>query len=94
MLDKTRGNDSDGNEPFESADQYQPLLDYLSTSNCLHVSKTGAPILTRHDRGGSPGEPLSSHCYARNLKRYAREAGIERFHLHQTSHTFARIVAE
>jgi integrase len=30
----------------------------------------------------------------RNLKRYAAEAGIDQFHLHQTRHTFARIVAE
>jgi integrase len=72
----------------------EALLDYLSTANRLHVFKTDAPLWTRHDPGGSPGEPLSSHCYARNLKRYAREAGIERFHLHQTRHTFARIVAE
>jgi integrase len=28
------------------------------------------------------------------MKRYARQAGISRFHLHQTRHTFARIVAE
>jgi integrase len=29
----------------------------------------------------------------KNLKRYAKEAGIEKFHMHQTRHTFARIVA-
>jgi integrase len=28
------------------------------------------------------------------MKGYAKEAGIEHFHLHQTRHTFARIVAE
>lgn len=37
---------------------------------------------------------MSSHCYMRNLKRYAAEAGIDKFHLHQTRHTFARVVAE
>jgi hypothetical protein len=52
----------------------EALLDYLSPSKRLHVFKTDAPLWTRHDRGGSPGEPLSSYCYARNLKRYAREA--------------------
>jgi hypothetical protein len=52
------------------------------------------PVWTRHDRGGGPGEALSSHCYVKNLKRYAREAGPRHFHLHQTRHTFARIVAE
>jgi hypothetical protein len=30
------------------------------------------PVWTRHDRGGGPGEALSSHCYVKNLKRYAR----------------------
>ena len=29
-----------------------------------------------------------------NLKRYARQAGIGSIHLHQTRHTFARMVAE
>lgn len=72
----------------------EALVDYLSIAKRLHVFKTDAPLWTRHDRGGSPGEPLSSHCYVKNLKSYAREAGIDRFHLHQTRHTFARIVAE
>lgn len=72
----------------------EALLDYLSTAKRLHVLKTDAPVWTRHDRGGQPGEALSSHCYVKNLKRYARAAGIDGFHLHQTRHTFARIVAE
>jgi integrase/recombinase XerD len=72
----------------------EALLDYLSASNRLHVFKTDAPVWTRHDPGGSPGEALSSHCYVKNLKRYAREVGLNHFHLHQTRHTFARIVAE
>ena len=70
------------------------LLDYLSSAGRLHVLKTDAPVWTRHDRAGGPGEALSSHCYVKNLKRYARAAGIDSFHLHQTRHTFARIVAE
>jgi integrase len=28
------------------------------------------------------------------MKRYAQAAGIDDFHLHQTRHTFARILAE
>jgi integrase len=70
------------------------LLDYLAAAGRLHALKTDAPIWTRHDRAGAPGEPLTSRCYAVNMKRYAREAGIEGFHLHQTRHTFARIVSE
>jgi len=70
------------------------LLDYLLSASRIHVLKTNAPVWTRHDRAGSPGEALSSHCYVKNLKRYALAAGIVGFHLHQTRHTFARIVAE
>ena len=70
------------------------LLDYLTSAGRLHVLKTDAPVWTRHDRAGGPGEALSSHCYVKNLKKYARSAGLDGFHLHQTRHTFARIVAE
>lgn len=48
------------------------LLDYPSTAGRLHVLKPDAPVWTRHDRAGGPGEALSSHCYVKNLKRYAR----------------------
>ena len=37
---------------------------------------------------------LSSWSFVENLKRYAREAGIGKIHLHQTRHTFARMVAK
>lgn len=72
----------------------EALLDYLNVSGRLHALKTDAPLWTRHDRAGRPGEALSSHCFVKNLKKYAREAGVERFHLHRTRHTFARIVSE
>lgn len=72
----------------------EALLDYLSAAQRLNVFRTDAPIWTRHDYAGRPGAPLSSHCFVKNMKRYAREAGLDRFHLHQTRHTFARIVAE
>jgi integrase len=70
------------------------LIDYLRASGRLSVFKTDGPLWTRHDRAGRPGAHLSSHCYVKNLKRYALEAGLESFHMHQTRHTFARIVAE
>lgn len=72
----------------------EALLDYLAASGRLHALKTGAPLWTRHDRGGRPGEALTSHCFVKNLKKYAKEAGVEGFHLHRTRHTFARIVSE
>jgi integrase len=72
----------------------EALLDYLAASGRLHALKTDAPLWTRHDRAGEPGEALTSHCFVKNLKKYAEEAGVEGFHLHRTRHTFARIVSE
>jgi integrase/recombinase XerD len=48
----------------------------------------------RHDRAGRLGAALTSHAFVKNLKRYAKEAGVGDVHLHQTRHSFARIVAE
>jgi integrase len=70
------------------------LLDYLSSSGRLSALKTDSPLWTRHDRAGSPGAALTSHAFVKNLKRYARGAGVGDVHLHQTRHSFARIVAE
>jgi site-specific recombinase XerD len=72
----------------------EALMDYLAAAGRLHALKTDAPIWTRHDRAGKPGEALTSHCFVKNLKKYAREAGVDGFHLHRTRHTFARIVSE
>jgi integrase len=72
----------------------EALLDYLSASRRVSVLSNDGPLWTRHDRAGRPGAPLTSHAFALNLKRYARDAGIGEVHLHQTRHTFARMVAE
>lgn len=70
------------------------LFDYLEDCGRMSVLETNGPLWTRHDRAGKPGAQLTSHAFAHNLKRYAREAGIEKIHVHQTRHTFARMVAE
>jgi integrase len=70
------------------------LTDYLKTAGRLNVFGTERPLWTRHDRAGRPGAPLTSRAFVENLKGYAREAGIAHVHLHQTRHTYARIVAE
>jgi site-specific recombinase XerD len=70
------------------------LLDYLSAAKRLHVLNTDAPLWTRHDNPRLTGEALTSHAFVRNLKLYAREAGLGHVHLHQTRHTYARIVSE
>ena len=70
------------------------LIDYLTEARRLNIFRNNAPLWTRHDYAGRPGAPLSSHCFAQNMKRYARAAGVEHFHLHRMRHTFARIVSE
>lgn len=70
------------------------LLDYLKACDRPSVLGSERPLWTRHDRAGKPGAPLTSHAFALNMKAYARDAGIKDFHLHQTRHTFARLVAE
>jgi integrase len=70
------------------------LLDYLAAADRMHALKTDAPLWTRHDNPKLAGEQLTSHAFVRNLKLYALAAGIGDVHLHQTRHTFARMVSE
>lgn len=70
------------------------LLDYLTAAGRMHVLKMDAPLWTRHDNPRLSGEQLTSRAFVRNLKLYARAAGIGDIHLHQTRHTFARMVSE
>ena len=72
----------------------EALLDYLNSCNRTFALSVDAPLWTRHDYAGRPNAPLSSHAFALNLKRYAKQAGISKIHLHQMRHTFARMVAE
>jgi integrase/recombinase XerC len=72
----------------------EALFDYLKSCDRMNAFGSDRPLWTRHDRAGRPGAPLSSHSFSKNLKGYAREAGIEKIHIHQTRHTFARIVSE
>lgn len=73
---------------------YEALTAYLEASGRKNVLDSERPLWTRHDRAGSPGAPLTSRAFVENLKAYAREAGLSHIHLHQTRHTYARIVAE
>jgi integrase len=70
------------------------LLDYLDSCGRRDVIGTERPLWTRHDRAGVPGAPLTSHAFVKNLKRYAKDAGLEHIHNHMTRHTFARIISE
>jgi integrase len=93
LTGKVKGGDYVGRE-VRDPQLREALLDYLSSSGRLSALKTDSPLWTRHDRGGRSGAQLSSHSFVKNLKRYAREAGVRDVHLHQTRHSFARIVAE
>jgi integrase len=93
LTGKVKGGDYVGREVRDPLLR-EALLDYLSSCGRKGVLKTGGPLWTRHDRAGRPGAALSSHAFVKNLKRYAREAGVGDVHLHQTRHSFARIVAE
>jgi integrase len=71
------------------------LLDYLRASGRLQGMTPDTPLWVAHDRSGlRAGKPLSGHGFVKRMKRYAKLAGIANFHLHQTRHTFARIVSE
>jgi integrase len=72
----------------------EALLDYLKSCDRMNALGSDRPLWTRHDRAGRAGAPLWSHSFSKNLKGYARAAGIEKIHIHQTRHTFARIVSE
>jgi integrase len=78
----------------EELSVYEAMIDYLATAKRQNALGSERPLWTRHDRAGKPGAPLSSRSFVENLKVYAKEAGIEKIHLHQTRHTYARIVAE
>jgi integrase len=75
-------------------DVREALLAYLKKSKRLSVLRANDPLWTRHDRAGEPGLPLTSRSYANNLKKYAAKAGMRRVNVHQTRHTYARIVFE
>jgi integrase len=93
LTGKVKGGDYVGREVRDPLLR-EALLDYLASSGRVCALKTDSPLWTRHDRAGPPGAALSSHAFVKNLKRYAQEAGVGDVHLHQTRHSFARIVAE
>ena len=93
LTGKVKGGDYVGREVRDPLLK-EALLDYLSSSGRLNALKTDSPLWTRHDRAGKSGAALSSHAFVKNLKQYAQEAGVGNVHLHQTRHSFARIVAE
>ena len=93
ITSKVKGGDYVGREVRDESLR-AALLDYLSACDRMVVLKTDGPLWTRHDRAGKPGAALSSHSFVKNLKQYAKQAGVGDVHLHQTRHSYARIIAE
>lgn len=93
ITSKVKGGDYVGREVRDQSLR-AALLDYLASCDRMNVLRTDAPLWTRHDGAGKPGAALSSHSFVKNLKRYAERAGVGKIHLHQTRHSYARIIAE
>ncbi|MDQ3684085.1 MAG: tyrosine-type recombinase/integrase [Acidobacteriota bacterium] len=93
LTGKVKGGDYVGREVRDPL-LWEAIRDYLASCHRMSVLKTDAPLWTRHDRAGRPGASLTSHAFVKNLKRYASDAGVGHVHLHQTRHSYARIVAE
>jgi integrase len=70
------------------------LVAYLRAAGRWGRLAAGDPLWVRHDRAGGAGAGLTSHGFVKNLKRYGRAAGLAHIHLHQTRHTYARLVGE
>jgi integrase/recombinase XerD len=90
---KRKGGRYTGREVAD-ADAIEAIEDYLMYAGRGNVLGSQRALWTRHDRAGTPGAPLTSHAFVKNMKHYARGAKLKAFHLHQTRHTFARIFAE
>ena len=73
---------------------WDALVDYLRAAGRLDDMTTDTPLWVGHDRAGQADGALSSHSFSKNLKRYARLAGLDGIHVHQLRHTFARLVGE
>ena len=75
----------------------EALLDYVEAAEIdLAQVESDTPVWTvLGDKARAhTGRGLTSHGFVKNLKSYARKAGLEDIHLHQARHTYARWVGE
>lgn len=91
---KVKGGDYETREILEPHVK-EALLAYLAQAGRRETIQPSDPLWVAHDRAGNyTGRKLSSHGFVKNLKRYARLAGLDHIHLHQTRHTFAATIAD
>jgi len=70
------------------------ILAYLRVGKRRESIQPDDPLWLRHDRAAEGEQALTSHGFVKSLKAYAAEAGLDHLHLHQTRHTYARLVGE
>lgn len=73
------------------------LFNYLEATNRrMEIFGKKVPLWLRHMKGSRNLQKaaITSHGFSKNIKRYALEAGLKGFRIHQLRHTFAKIVSE
>ena len=73
---------------------YEALAEYLQAAGRLDAMTADSPLWVGHDRAGQATGRLSSHSFAKNMRKYAAAAGLKDFHVHMLRHTVARMVGE
>ncbi len=72
----------------------QALADYVRAAAVDTAADKPVWVVLGDKAGTHVGKAISSHGFVKNLKSYARQAGLGDIHLHQTRHTFAKWVGE
>lgn len=67
---------------------------WLAHDRATHMAAAPQSRSPLKQKGRRPDAPLTSHGFVKSLKHYAAAAGLSHIHLHQTRHTFARMLGE
>jgi|GEM_PF-5371608 len=70
------------------------LWDYLDGSNRRTTIQPSSPLWISSTKAKTHATPLTARAFDYAMKNVAKACGIEHFHIHQTRHTFARLVME
>lgn len=73
------------------------LAEYIQASGRSGNMRPDSPLWISHSAIGERGKEtigITSRAFVERLKTYAAKVGLGHIHLHQTRHTYARIVAE
>jgi integrase/recombinase XerD len=67
---------------------------WLAHDHAVQMNPSPQSRSALKQKGRKPEGPLTSHGFVKSLKQYAATAGVAHIHLHQTRHTFARMLGE